>query len=54
MPEEDVVWANEYANANGLKLVYCFCVNANLYIENKVPPIEMLMKHNCPYCFGNR
>ncbi|HEX4877616.1 MAG TPA: amidohydrolase family protein [Chitinophagaceae bacterium] len=52
MPEEDVIWANEYATANGLKLVYCLCINANLYIENKVPPIDMLMKHNCHIVLG--
>jgi len=52
MPEEDVVWANEYAEKNGLILVYCLCVNANLYIENKVPPIERLIKHNCRIVLG--
>ena len=52
MPEEDVIWANEYATINGLKLVYCLCINANLYIENKVPPIDMLMKHNCHIVLG--
>src|SRR5258705_1354980 len=52
MPEEDVVFAKEYAEANGLNLIWCLCVNANLYIENKVPPIEMLMKHNCPIVLG--
>ena len=52
MPEEDIVWANEYAGNNGLKLVYCICINANLYIENKVPPIDMLMKHNCHLVMG--
>ncbi|HYM92614.1 MAG TPA: amidohydrolase family protein, partial [Chitinophagaceae bacterium] len=52
MPEEDVVWANEYAATNGLKLIYCLCVNANLYIENKVPPIEMLMRNNCSVVLG--
>lgn len=52
MPEEDVIWANEYATTNGLKLVYCLCINANLYIENKVPPIDMLMKHNCHIVLG--
>lgn len=50
--EEDVKWANEYASANNLKLVYCLCINANLYIENKVPPIEMLMKNNCTIVLG--
>ncbi|MES1214521.1 MAG: amidohydrolase family protein [Bacteroidota bacterium] len=52
MPEEDVIWANEYASANGLKLVYCFCVNANLYIENRLPPIEQFIKHNCHIVLG--
>jgi cytosine/adenosine deaminase-related metal-dependent hydrolase len=52
MPEEDVIFAKTYAEANGLKLVWCLCINANLYIENKVPPFEMLMKHNCPIVLG--
>jgi aminodeoxyfutalosine deaminase len=52
MPEEDVVFAKEYAIANGLTLVWCLCINANLYIENKVPPVEMLMRNNCPIVLG--
>lgn len=52
MPEEDVVWANEYAAANGLRLVYCFCINANLYIENKVPPVDQFIRHNCHIALG--
>lgn len=52
MPEEDIVWANEYAAVNGLQLVYCLCINANLYIENKVPPVDLLMKHNCHIVLG--
>ncbi len=52
MPEEDIVWANDYANENGLKLIYCFCPNANLYIENKLPPVELFMKHNCFLVLG--
>jgi cytosine/adenosine deaminase-related metal-dependent hydrolase len=46
------VWANDYAAATGLKLVYCICINANLYIENKVPPIDLLVKHNCHIVLG--
>ncbi len=52
MPEEDIIWANEYAAANGLKLVYCFCINANLYIENRVPPVDLFIKHNCHIVLG--
>ncbi len=52
MPEEDIMWANEFAAANGLKLVYCFCINANLYIENKTPPVDLFIKHNCHLVLG--
>jgi cytosine/adenosine deaminase-related metal-dependent hydrolase len=52
MPEEDIIWANDYAKENKLKLVYCFCPNANLYIENKLPQIELFMKHNCDLVLG--
>ena len=52
MPEEDVVFAKEYAGKNGLNLIWCLCINANLYIENKVPPVEMLMKNDCPIVIG--
>jgi cytosine/adenosine deaminase-related metal-dependent hydrolase len=52
MQQEDVDWANEYAAANGLTLVYCLCFNANLYIENKVPPADILMKNNCHIVLG--
>ena len=52
MPEEDIIWANEYAAANGLKLVYCLCINANLYIENKTPQVDLFLKHNCHVVLG--
>ncbi len=52
MTEKDIVFANEYASANNLNLVYCLCINANLYIENKVPPIELFIKHNCHIVLG--
>jgi aminodeoxyfutalosine deaminase len=52
MPEEDIVFANNYAAENGLTLIYCFCINANLYIENKVPTVENFIKHNCHIVLG--
>lgn len=33
-------------------LSFCICVNANLYIENTLPPIETLMKNNCNIVLG--
>jgi len=50
--EEDIIWAKEYAASSGISLVYCFCVNANLYIENKLPPLELFMKHGCEMMLG--
>lgn len=52
MPEDDIVWANEYATTNGLRLVYCLCPNANLYIENKVPAVTLFQQHNCKLVLG--
>ena len=34
------------------KLTYCLCPNANLYIENVLPPVEMLMKNDCDIVLG--
>lgn len=52
MPEEDVLFANDYAAANNIKLVYCMCINANLYIENKIPPVELFIKNGCQLVLG--
>jgi aminodeoxyfutalosine deaminase len=35
-----------------LQTFFCLCVNANLYIENTLPPIEMLRKNNCSIVLG--
>jgi cytosine/adenosine deaminase-related metal-dependent hydrolase len=52
MPEEDITWANDYAIQNGLNLVYCLCPNANSYIENRVPPVELFTRHGCQLVLG--
>ena len=52
MTEADIEFANEYAIRNGLKLVYCFCVNANRYIEDKMPTLELFIKHDCHLVLG--
>jgi cytosine/adenosine deaminase-related metal-dependent hydrolase len=50
--EEDILFAKEHATTYGLKIVYCLCPNANLYIENALPPVDLLMKHNCNIVIG--
>lgn len=46
--EDDVLFANAY-NPN---LYWCLCPNANLYIEERLPDIEMLKKNNCLITLG--
>jgi cytosine/adenosine deaminase-related metal-dependent hydrolase len=50
--EEDIVFAKEHASRYGLSLAYCLCPNANLYIENHLPPVELLVKHGCTIVLG--
>ena len=50
--EEDVLFAKTYAEANFLKIVYCLCPNANLYIENALPPVDILLQHGCNIVLG--
>ena len=54
MEEEDIIFAKDYANENKLTLIFCLCPNANLYIENKLPPIDLFVKHDLPSCVRNR
>ncbi len=48
----DIVFANAQIAAAGNALFWCICINANLYIENKLPPIELLRKYNCTITIG--
>jgi len=50
--ENDIVFAKEHAGKYGLKMVYCLCPNANLYIENSLPPVDLFIKHNCTVVLG--
>ena len=50
--EEDVVYAKEEVALNHQHLFLCLCINANLYIENAVPPVEVLLKNDCDIVLG--
>lgn len=52
MPEADMLFADEYAAKSGLSLYYCFCPNANLYIENILPPVKQFMKNEQKLVIG--
>ncbi|HTQ63935.1 MAG TPA: amidohydrolase family protein [Puia sp.] len=52
--EEDINYslAVEEQSRSGTNLFFCVCANANLYIENKVPPIDLLRKHGSKIVLG--
>ncbi|HEY0750190.1 MAG TPA: amidohydrolase family protein [Chitinophagaceae bacterium] len=50
--KEDIDFGKEYASKHEVQIVYCLCPNANLYIENKLPPIELLMEYDCDIVLG--
>jgi cytosine/adenosine deaminase-related metal-dependent hydrolase len=42
----------ESAQAYGTQLYWCLCPNANAYIENRMPPLELLLHHKVPLLLG--
>ena len=50
--ESDLLFAREHAERYGLNLVFCLCPNANLYIENALPPVDLFIKHGCRMVLG--
>ncbi|MEO7265510.1 MAG: amidohydrolase family protein [Ferruginibacter sp.] len=50
--KEDIFFAKNYAVDNLSALHFCICINANLYIENTLPPIEMLLEQSCNIIIG--
>jgi aminodeoxyfutalosine deaminase len=49
---DDISYAMGWAVENEISLVFCLCPNANLYIENELPPIEDLIESNCHIVLG--
>jgi cytosine/adenosine deaminase-related metal-dependent hydrolase len=50
--EADILFAKEHAAQYGLRIIYCLCPNANNYIESQLPPIDLLIKHQCHIVLG--
>ena len=48
--KDDVQFAANYAGVD--KLFYCLCPNANLYIENTLPDVEMMLQQRCNLVIG--
>ncbi|MFN6320833.1 MAG: amidohydrolase family protein [Bacteroidota bacterium] len=50
--QDDISFAAQHAEAHLSGLHYCLCINANIYIENKIPPIELLMQNKAEIVLG--
>lgn len=48
--EEDILFVKK--NNPGAATYFCLCVNANLYIENSLPPVEIFRKNDCKIVLG--
>jgi aminodeoxyfutalosine deaminase len=48
--EEDILFAKQFSFTQ--EMYFCLCPNANLYIENVLPPVAMLIKNDCNIVLG--
>lgn len=51
-PTVDRPRSTEHGSVLEDQLFFCVCINANQYIENAVPPIELFRKNNCNIVLG--
>ena len=49
---EDIDYSKLQTLNSKLQTYFCLCVNANKYIEDALPPIELLRKNNCAIVLG--
>ncbi|SFQ28240.1 amidohydrolase family protein [Parafilimonas terrae] len=50
--QSDIEFAVEQSKTNKQDLFWCFCPNANLYIEDKLPDIKLFSDNNCNIILG--
>ncbi len=50
--EADVQYAKSFYGDLISNLYFCLCPNANLYISNRLPNVEMLFNNNCNFVIG--
>jgi cytosine/adenosine deaminase-related metal-dependent hydrolase len=48
----DIDFSVEQVAKTKQQLFWCLCANANLYIENKLPPVELFKQNNCNVVLG--
>jgi cytosine/adenosine deaminase-related metal-dependent hydrolase len=59
LSQADIDFSKQQLNTDGhltspsiAQLYFCICANANKYIEQKLPPIDLLLKNNCNIVIG--
>lgn len=50
--KEDLTFTKSYIGNRTSNIAFCLCPNANLYIENNLPPIDLLVKNDCTIVLG--
>ena len=50
--EEDILLAKQHFSAYPQNLIFCFCPNANVYIQNTLPSIHLFQKNGCNMVLG--
>ena len=52
--QADIDFTREYSHRqkNGAAIYHCLCINANEYIEQQAPPINLLWANNCSILIG--
>lgn len=50
--EEDIHFAQQHAAQYQQQHYYCMCIRANQYIQNEVPPIDLLRDRECMIVIG--
>jgi cytosine/adenosine deaminase-related metal-dependent hydrolase len=49
--QEDIDFINSHKDPEQL-ISFCLCPNANLYIENELPPVNLFLKNDCHIILG--
>lgn len=50
--EDDIQFVQNNNSKNAQQIYFCLCPNANLYIENKLPPVHLFRKNNLKILLG--
>jgi cytosine/adenosine deaminase-related metal-dependent hydrolase len=50
--QEDIDYVKQQITNNKPQTFFCLCINANQYIENALPPIDLFRKNKCSIVLG--